>query len=168
MDDCAIWQACRATTAAPTFFPPVLIGDPPIEYVDGALGRNNPIRAVVDEAKKVWPSREFGCILSIGTGIPSSVDVGRTIKPLMETLKSISTEAEETAREFGTEMEHQLGINQDVYFRFNVQHGLEKVALQEWKKLEEIRIATRVYLNSVLSSLVKCVSRLHDPITSKF
>jgi patatin-like phospholipase/acyl hydrolase len=32
-DRCAIWEAARATTAAPTFFDPMAIGDPPITYV---------------------------------------------------------------------------------------------------------------------------------------
>jgi len=39
---CAIWQAARATTAAPTFFKPMSIDNPrpPILYVDGGLGAN--------------------------------------------------------------------------------------------------------------------------------
>ncbi|KAH7021523.1 acyl transferase/acyl hydrolase/lysophospholipase [Microdochium trichocladiopsis] len=38
-----VWQACRATSAATTFFDPVAIGFPPEEFVDGALGMNNPV-----------------------------------------------------------------------------------------------------------------------------
>ena len=79
-------------------------------YVDGALCRNNPIRPLLDEAKQIWPSRPIGCVLSIGTGVALSTNVGRTLKPLMETLKSISTEAEETAREVEREMEHEHGL----------------------------------------------------------
>ena len=41
---CAIWQAARATSAAPTFFKPISIDSPhpPITYVDGGLRNNNP------------------------------------------------------------------------------------------------------------------------------
>src|ERR1035441_1436357 len=134
IDECAIWQACRATSAAPTFFPPIYIGNPPMAYVDGGLGHNNPIRSLIDEAKQLWPSRPIHCILNIGTGITASANVGRTLKPLMDTLKKISTDADQVAREVKREMENEYGIDQTVYFRFNVQQGLEKVGLEEWKK----------------------------------
>jgi Patatin-like phospholipase len=41
---CTIWQAARATTAAPTFFKPMIIENPqpPIVYIDGGMGNNNP------------------------------------------------------------------------------------------------------------------------------
>lgn len=37
-NDCEIWQACRATSAAPTIFPPPKFENPPKEYVDGGIG----------------------------------------------------------------------------------------------------------------------------------
>jgi predicted acylesterase/phospholipase RssA len=40
LSDCTIWQAARATCAAPTYFRRMKIGD--CEYVDGGLGFNNP------------------------------------------------------------------------------------------------------------------------------
>jgi patatin-like phospholipase/acyl hydrolase len=36
-----IWEAARATTAAPTYFPRMKLGKH--DYVDGGLGYNNPI-----------------------------------------------------------------------------------------------------------------------------
>jgi predicted acylesterase/phospholipase RssA len=51
MPDCYIWQACRATSAAPTFFPSITIADQ--KYVDGALGYNNPIRPLLAEAHQL-------------------------------------------------------------------------------------------------------------------
>jgi hypothetical protein len=129
-------------------------------YVDGALGRNNPIRPLLDEAKQIWPSRPIGCVLSIGTGVALSTNVGRTLKPLMETLKSISTEAEETAREVEREMEHEHGPRQGIYFRFNVQNGLQTVGLEEWKKLDCTAVATRDYLKSERGRVQRCASQL--------
>ena len=64
MDDCSIWEACRATSAAPTFFPPISIGDPPDAYVDGGLGYNNPIRSLWDEVTHIGP-RERLLALSV-------------------------------------------------------------------------------------------------------
>jgi patatin-like phospholipase/acyl hydrolase len=53
MDDLPIWQACQATSAAPTFFPLMLIGNPAVAYIDGALGYNNPIWPLIDEANHI-------------------------------------------------------------------------------------------------------------------
>jgi predicted acylesterase/phospholipase RssA len=46
--DCAIWQAGRATNAAPKFLKPIKIGNPGIEetFVDGGMGQNNPLMSV--------------------------------------------------------------------------------------------------------------------------
>ncbi|RKK23966.1 hypothetical protein BFJ66_g17284 [Fusarium oxysporum f. sp. cepae] len=41
-DSTTIWQACRATSAATTFFDPIAIGPYREEFIDGALGANNP------------------------------------------------------------------------------------------------------------------------------
>lgn len=47
-DDITIWQARRATSAATSFFDPITIGNghQGREYVDGALGFNNPLDEV--------------------------------------------------------------------------------------------------------------------------
>src|SRR5208282_2084332 len=66
---CAIWQAARATSAAPSFFKPMTIDSPPppITYVDGGLGYNNPSRLALLEAQRIWKSKNV-CLVSIGTG----------------------------------------------------------------------------------------------------
>lgn len=97
-EDVAIWEACRATSAAPTFFPPIAIGNPPTLYVDGGLGYNNPIRELLDEVKDLWPTRPTACIVSLGTGLPSLKDVG-TSMALFNTIKDIVTDTEQVAEE---------------------------------------------------------------------
>jgi predicted acylesterase/phospholipase RssA len=70
---CTIWQAARATSAAPLYFPPVRFGTPPANYVDGGFTYNNPVRALYDEAKHLWHAssgRKVGCIISIGMCVP--------------------------------------------------------------------------------------------------
>lgn len=49
-----MWQACRATSAAPTFFDSVAIGPFEEEFVDGGLGKNNPINVLWNEAQDAW------------------------------------------------------------------------------------------------------------------
>jgi hypothetical protein len=66
---CKIWEAARATTAAPTFFKAMTIEDPPpgLTLVDGGMGHNNPAQLAHEEIVRIWP----GCqpfIVSIGTG----------------------------------------------------------------------------------------------------
>jgi hypothetical protein len=71
---CAIWQAARATSAAPTFFKAISIDRPrpAITYVDGGLGYNNPSEVALEEARRIWPTcTEFG-LVSIGTGRPQA------------------------------------------------------------------------------------------------
>ena len=164
VDDCPIWQACRATSAAPTFFPPIEIGRPPTAYVDGGLGYNNPIRGLMEESSHIWPSgRKVGCVVSIGTGVLMSRDIGRTIKPLFECLKDMATDTEKVGREFEEEMKYKYGIEQQVYFRFNVQHGLEHVGLEEWKEMDRTKVATQDYLRTQWSQVERCASQLFRP-----
>lgn len=67
---CPIWQAARATTAAPTFFKPMCITDPPpsIAYIDGGVGHNNPAEIALVEARTIWGADKTFCLISIGTG----------------------------------------------------------------------------------------------------
>ena len=41
LPDIKIWEAARATSAAPTYFKPLKVGD--YELLDGGLGANNPL-----------------------------------------------------------------------------------------------------------------------------
>jgi len=75
---CAIWEAARATSAAPSFFKPMTIEipPPPITYVDGGLGYNNPSQLALLEAQRIWNSKNKDvCLVSIGTGQQSAASV---------------------------------------------------------------------------------------------
>jgi hypothetical protein len=91
------------------------------------------------------------------------VDSGPSLKPLVKTLKAISTEAEKTACQVLQEMENTYGNRQSIYYRFNVQRGLEGVGLDEWEKLESVIVATREYLSSERSKIQKCVTQTLNP-----
>jgi hypothetical protein len=52
-----IWEAARATSAAPTFFSPVQVAG--IKYGDGGTGWNNPTREAIYEARIIWPNRHI-------------------------------------------------------------------------------------------------------------
>lgn len=150
--NCAIWEACRATTAASTFFKPILIGQPGLqeEFVDAALGCNNPVTQVVREATQEFQKREIGCVLSIGTGkqgitaIRSSrFDIRGGISRI-KAWKRITTDAEHESREMQERFKDRPGS----YFRFNVERGLEGIALSEWDKMSDVKTHTIAYLDS--------------------
>lgn len=76
-DKCAIWEAGRATSAAPTFFKPMFIPipSPGFYYVDGGVLNNNPSQIALDEAGKIWPDVSHFCLVSIGAGRQRSVKI---------------------------------------------------------------------------------------------
>ena len=78
-----LWQLVRASTAAPTYFPPeiVTLGEHGFVFVDGALTMyNNPafqlfLMATLDAYQLGWPATESDLLLvSVGTGTCPKAD----------------------------------------------------------------------------------------------
>ncbi|KAL2142230.1 hypothetical protein VTI28DRAFT_1428 [Corynascus sepedonium] len=157
-----IWQACRATSAATTFFDPIAIGPFGEEFVDGALGANNPVRLLWNQAHDVWGEQLRGgslqCIVSIGTGVPALTPVRDDVFGIWATLRALATETEKTAEQFRREKSDL--DDEGRYYRFNVDHGLEEIGLEEFKKKKEIAAATRRYVESqaVFKQIQACVN----------
>ena len=163
-DHATIWETARATSAASTFFDPIAIGPKKQGFVDGATGANNPIRQLWREAREIWQSERLedniGCIVSIGTGVPSVKKFGKDAIDVFNTLKRIALETETTAREF--HQEHTDLDDSDCYFRFNVPDGLAEIGLEEVSEMSTIIDATQYYLEGevVYKSLRKCAKAL--------
>jgi patatin-like phospholipase/acyl hydrolase len=68
--NCRVRDAARATSAAPTFFPPLHLtrGDKDYALVDGGVFVNNPSMAAYAEARALYPDAEHMIVLSVGTG----------------------------------------------------------------------------------------------------
>lgn len=65
-----IWEAARATSAAPRMFKPFCHGPSKQVYTDGAIYHNNPIQIADKERKLIWPELENDppdIIVSVGT-----------------------------------------------------------------------------------------------------
>jgi predicted acylesterase/phospholipase RssA len=75
-EKCRIWEAARATSAAPTYFPPIHITRPRpgCWYTDGGLKRNNPSEVALEEARELWKTSRQFLIVSIGTGMQEPAD----------------------------------------------------------------------------------------------
>ena len=175
--NCTIWEAARATSAAPTFFKRVKIGPPTsgVEFVDAGLGYNNPVKEVIAEAVRVFGEEaQIACVVSIGTG-----QVGNTnfVKPgvfqkwlpldLISALKRIATDSGKTAEE----MNIKYGKVPGIYYRFDVDRGLQSIPLEEWKQLGAVRAHTGNYMrleaiNREIDYAVKALSGLHQTCTA--
>lgn len=64
------WQSARATSAAPTYFPPLTLfyNNEITELVDGGMTTNNPVLPALTEVIRLCPSLKKIVILSLGTG----------------------------------------------------------------------------------------------------
>ncbi|KAF2025710.1 hypothetical protein EK21DRAFT_75787 [Setomelanomma holmii] len=150
LNSARIWEACRATSAATSFFDPIAVGRFGEEFVDGAAGANNPVREMWDQAQLVWgPEPLEGrvkCLVSIGTGVPSLKPFKDDVLHIGQTLVAIATETEQTTERF--RRERALLNSTGRYYRFNVVRGLEDIGLEEAAKVKEMAAATRRYISS--------------------
>ncbi|KAF9768988.1 hypothetical protein IL306_013653 [Fusarium sp. DS 682] len=159
-----ISQAARATSAATTFFDPVSIDG--MEFVDGALGANNLVDQLEEEAMEIWCPVTGNlkplvkCFISIGTGSLSTYNIDDRVDKFVAVLAKMATDAEKIAE--SSLKRWRQHYDQNRYFRFNVDHGLQSVGMKEYKKKGEIQAATYRYLDSHMQSIMvrKCVENL--------
>lgn len=159
VNGCRIWEAARATSAAPSFFKPIKIGKFGTSFIDAAIGYNNPTPEVEKEAREIWGDDvEIHCLISIGTGKPDLRPFGTRLKAVAATLVRIATETEMTADAFPRAHPGLTGR----YFRFNVARGLEEVGINEHERKDLISITTVNYLNELntRTEVEKCLELL--------
>jgi hypothetical protein len=161
--DACIWEAARATSAAPTFFSPIYIKH--VRYGDGGLGWNNPTREAIAEAHSIWANRPIGCVVSIGTGLEEALQLDDQTTEIPKFINSVLaktspklsfqlavadycvrclTSCENTHREMAENPERI--ILDGNYFRLNVPQGMSKIGLDEWEKLEDMLALTDSYM----------------------
>ena len=151
--NCKIWEAARATTAAPTFFKRMTImddGGAREDFLDGGLRFNNPARLALSEAMAIFGgASKLGCLVSIGTGHPgiiglSQPDAFQKILPT-DTVGVLATDCEETAQELAK----QFRQSPNRYFRYNVSHGVGCISLEEWREMDDVQSHTKAYVAEV-------------------
>jgi hypothetical protein len=170
MPDCTIWEALCASTAHPDLFKSIDIGEGSIKesFVDGGLGCSNPLAHILSEVKLVYPGRHVGCIVSIGSGhactihIPKFGPVRRILpRNMIEIMKGIAADSERVAQE----MTVRFNGAPEVYFRFNVDQGMQSVELDAWEQLDEVMAHTRAYMQQPAVS--KTITRSATAIKAK-
>lgn len=160
--NCKIWEAARATTAAPTFFKRIAIGEPgqiKEQFIDAGIGCNNPADEVLNESRLIFgDDRPLGVLISLGTGEKLNPSLARSSviqnmfpTKLAKVLAKIATDSEKVADEISRRLQH----IPNHYFRFNTRHGMGEITLDEWKRMDEVQALTRSYLHeSKVSDLV--------------
>jgi predicted acylesterase/phospholipase RssA len=160
-EECKIWEACRATSAATTFFDPIKIGKYGQEFADSGAIYNNPIQLVEREASAIWPDRmESAVMVSIGTGSAPGGAFKGNLKEIIDAMKDIVTETEKTDNDFLRA--HKAMVDQNRLYRFNVFHGLADVGLEESKEKEKIANTTQTYLErgDIHRMMNSCIEQL--------
>ncbi|KAI0543831.1 hypothetical protein F4679DRAFT_567226 [Xylaria curta] len=162
-----IWEACRATSAATSFFDPIKIGLFKEQFVDAAaLGVNNPVYSVWSQAQEIWGAdhleQSLNCIVSIGTGMPCLKPFQDDVLHIGKTLAAIATETEKTAERF--RLDKLKLVESGLYYRFSVAKGLETVGLQESAKKADIAAATVRYVQSqeVFQQFKSCALKMSN------
>jgi predicted acylesterase/phospholipase RssA len=158
---CTIWEACRATSAAPRFFDPVQIGPYGQEFIDGGILYNNPIHLLHQEALATWStSVDSAVFVSVGTGNAPNPSFEGNMIDIIKALKEITVQTERTSDDF------YLGnpdiVERNCFFRFNVGQGLSDVGLAEYEQKAKVADATQSYLMKaeVQRTLRSCIDRL--------
>jgi predicted acylesterase/phospholipase RssA len=212
---CTVWEAARATSAAPSFFKPVFIQDPADgtgEYfVDGGVAHNNPAEVALSEARNIWTNVKRFCLVSIGTGRQKTVkfvqiedsDVSlfhpeaeqttpnkskrdRLVKfPILTTIKKTyrapagikavlkivescveSCNNSERVHERIQEAAYSVDASiQFPYYRFDVDRDMDKIRLEEWRKMTDMVALTGHYMSGGETRRSKdiCVKCLLEP-----
>ncbi|NXF40522.1 PLPL8 phospholipase, partial [Nyctibius bracteatus] len=124
-----LWQAIRASSAAPGYFQEYVLGND--LHQDGGLLLNNPSALAVHECKCLWPNVPLQCLISLGTGrYESEEKTSVTYTSLKAKLTNVISSATDT-EEVHTMLDALLPP--DTYFRFNPLMN-EDIPLDESRK----------------------------------
>ncbi|KAG8720152.1 hypothetical protein FRC09_010039 [Ceratobasidium sp. 395] len=149
---CTIREAVRATTATPGLFKPVEIlhGGVKVRYVGAELGNNNPTAYMLAEAERVFPNRTVSLVISIGSGHRLPISDSRSPSTLgMEIATDSDGVAQGVAQQFRN--------TSNLYFRFNVGHGLEHIEFTSGQEMSKIPAHTRKYIQTADEQLKRAV-----------
>jgi predicted acylesterase/phospholipase RssA len=172
---CAIWEAGRATSAAPIFFKPIKIEipRPGATFVDGGVTHNNPAELALSEAKKIWTTAKKVRLVSLGTGRLKSVQIvqiesgpptekskwsgvmtkvsrlpsgSAALLSIGEACVKLTTNTEPVHQRLLKRSASTDPDEQFPYHRFNVDRDMQDIGLEEWRKVEEIAAHTSAYM----------------------
>ncbi|KAF5984859.1 calcium-independent phospholipase [Fusarium bulbicola] len=140
-----IWEAARATSAAPMYFPHIEAGG--VSYFDGGLESNNPVIEVIEEAKQEFPDDKISTVISVGTGAYQASDASAGLAGFMNYMINMATSTEKHHRSV-LEDPRFADIRKEGYFRLNGTLELGAIDLAAVERMEEIERLAESYLSS--------------------
>lgn len=126
-----IWQVAKATTAAPTYFQPVVIDG--VEYTGAGFGMNNAQAEIYNEVKNMNGDTRDSIILSVGSGtnnIPSRNRRIRFAQYITHLQSLFPSESEQI---------HRRMVSRPEYYRLDVEEGLGQIKMDEWRSRGRVR-----------------------------
>lgn len=93
---------------------------------------------MLSEVENIFENRLVSFILSLGAGhtLPPGIDNSSDLG------MSLATDRERVAQELAHRFQH----TEDLYFRFDVEHGLQNIRFTNWEKMGEVVAHSRRYL----------------------
>ncbi|CUA77370.1 Nephrocystin-3 [Homo sapiens] [Rhizoctonia solani] len=171
--NCTICEALRATIAHPDLFKGIDISDSlvPQSFVGGDIGCSNPLAHVLTEVERVWPTRKVASIISLGAGHARTIQM---LKPSwwqrtqdVIVMKDMATDSERVAEEMSMRFQKTSGV----YFRFNVDQGMQDMKHGGWERLGEAMQHAKGYLqknktNQILEEAVHISTERYSAVTT--
>lgn len=165
--DVSINDASRATSAAPTYLPEMIIKG--FRFWDGGLLNNNPVDQVWDArfdlAKAPNQTPIVSCVVSIGTSWSTKKRGSGFFNTISQTV-SFATNTEAKQRDFAHNI-NRMNLRakpdeQTEYYRFNAPTGDKDFNLDDWQQMENLKALTRKYLDDAdtKAKIDKCARRL--------
>ncbi|KAH7641398.1 calcium-independent phospholipase a2-gamma-like protein [Dermatophagoides farinae] len=146
-----IWEAVRASSAAPGYFEEFTL-DKHV-HQDGGILLNNPTAVALHEAKLLWPNEQIQCVISLGSGryqppsnrtIESHDNKDVTLSSLKHKILRLIDSATDT------EMIHRLMqdmLPNQVYYRMNpMLTDYSTIDENRPEKLEQMKQDAQIYL----------------------
>ncbi|KAG8508496.1 Calcium-independent phospholipase A2-gamma, partial [Galemys pyrenaicus] len=158
-----MWQAIRASSAAPGYFAEYALGND--LHQDGGLLLNNPSALAMHECKCLWPDVPLECIVSLGTGrYESDVRNNVTYTSLKTKLSNVINSATDT-EEVHVMLDSLLPP--DTYFRFNPVM-CENIPLDENRneKLDQLQLESMKYIERNEEKMTKLAKILSQEKTT--
>jgi predicted acylesterase/phospholipase RssA len=153
-----IWDAARATSAAPFYFPTAVIAGQ--KFWDGGLANNNPVQEVWAEAESLFPDKLINCFVSLGTGF-SERKPRKSLLPVLGKGKKILKSVTNTQRVHYQVLERTTakGIS---YFRFNISTAQDEIGLADYHLQSTLEGYTNTYLadEDIRAAIQECAKLL--------
>lgn len=150
-----LWEAARASTSAPAYFPPFFHPGTRDYLYDGGLFANNPAVVALEESSKIWPNQQqVDMLLSIGNGRCTEKPKLNTLTPLCEIVNTLAAlknclltniESDKIWRDRFSHEQSSTPLGSSRYFRMNMRiDGMIK--LDDTKSFDKLLKETERYL----------------------